>query len=147
MSTATLERPAASAQALVPAVRHALRARREARPRSRVPAAPSRTLFVVPFRSAMTAADAARLTAVAGLDCDLVPKLRGTTVSAAVRRLDFWSGLFLARGGADGEWRLECRTWGTPAPGAVRRWQLHATAAARALDPDVSPACAQEVRT
>lgn len=82
----------------------------------------------------MTDADVQRLSAAAGLDCDLPPKLRGDTVSPGVRRLDFASGLFLARG--EGEWRLEGRTWGDPA-GAVRRWRLWAAAAAQVLDPSV----------
>lgn len=96
-----------------------------------------RTLFCVPFRSALDDDAAQRLAAAAGLDCDLHSKLRGATVSAGLRRLDFDSGLFLARGADEDEWRLEGRTWGAPAAGAVRRWHLWAAAAARAVDPTV----------
>lgn len=131
MSPATLERPTAT-EAVHPAACSRLRELREPAPAPRG----SVTLFAVPFRSPMTAGDAARLAAEAGLDCDLVPKLPGDTVSPGLRRLDFASGLFLVRGAREGEWRLEGRTWGSPAPGAVHRWELWAVAAARALDPE-----------
>jgi len=96
-----------------------------------------RTLFAVSFRSPMSDLDVRHLAAVAGLDCDLHPKLRGTTVSPGVRRLDFASGLFLVRGARDGEWRLEGRTWGSPAAGAVHRWHVWAATAVQSLDPNV----------
>lgn len=134
MSPATLDRPTAP-----PTEPHAAACSRLPALQA-PPAVPPdyRTLFAVPFRSAMTAADAHRLAAAAGLACDLRPELRGDTVSPGLRRLDFASGLFLVRGDTDGTWRLEGRTWGHPAPGAVRRWHLWAAAAARALDPGVA---------
>jgi hypothetical protein len=47
--------------------------------------------------------------------------------------LDFWSGLFLERGGAEGEWVLEGRTWGHPPESVVHEWHVRAALAAREL--------------
>lgn len=143
MSTATLDRPTSTAwrrrlpRVEVPAEAPA--------PRCTAPPIPQqgphgghRTLFTVPLHSAMEPADIRRLARAAGLDCDLVSKLRGDTVSPGLRRLDFASGLFLVRGEREGEWRLEARTWGAPASGAVRRWELWAASAARVVDSEVA---------
>jgi hypothetical protein len=135
MSTATMEGPTRT-DALPPARRATSPAPPSPAPRS---PAPRRTLFAVGFRSAMSAADARRLERAAGLNCDLHSKLHGDTVAPGLRRLDFSSGLFLARGAGEDEWRLEGRTWAHPAPGAVHRWRLWALAAARALDPGARP--------
>lgn len=135
MTAATLELQRRTTAERLPAVRAALPQPATSR---RGSCGSHRTLFAVPFRSPMSDLDSRRLAAVAGLDCDLYPKLPGTTVSPGLRRLDFASGLFLVRGAHDGEWRLEGRTWGTPAPGAVHRWHVWAATAARVLDPDVA---------
>lgn len=134
MTATTLEQHPQATAAVAPAV---VAAPREPAPALRGSRGSHVTLFAVPFRSPMSTSDSRRLAAVAGLDCDLVPKLPGTTVSPGLRRLDFASGLFLVRGERDGEWRLEGRSWGAPAPGVVHRWHVWAATAARVLDPDV----------
>jgi hypothetical protein len=94
-------------------------------------------LFEVPFRSQMTDADLARLARAFDLSTHLQPKLHPDPNSPGVARLDHFSGLFLERGAADGEWVLEARTWGRPAPESVHRWHVLAAGAARQLDPSV----------
>jgi hypothetical protein len=114
MSSATLDRPHAAAQG-------------ERRFRCR-------TLFSVPFETPMSDVDLHRLSAPLGLDCDVHSKLHPGVLAPAVRRLDFESGLFLMRGAGEDEWRLEGRTWGTPAPESVHLWHLWAADGARLLD-------------
>jgi hypothetical protein len=94
-------------------------------------------MFVVPFQTAMSDADIHRLNSVLGLDTHVHPKLRGSPASPGVSRPDFFSGLFLVRGGGPQGWRLEGRTWGAPAPESVHGWHLLAADAARLLDPTV----------
>jgi hypothetical protein len=118
MSSATLDQPRAAAQG-----------KRRFR---------CRTLFSIPFETSMSDVGLHRLSAVLGLDCDLHSKLHPGVLAPAVRRLDFDSGLFLVRGAGEDEWRLEGRTWGTPAPESVHLWHLWAAGGARLLDPTVS---------
>ena len=95
-------------------------------------------MFQVPFRSAMSDADLAVLAHVLDLSTHMYPKMRPDPNSPGVARLDHFSGLFLERGADEGEWRLEGRTWGKPAPQTVREWHLLAAQAARQLDPSVT---------
>ena len=95
-------------------------------------------LFEVPFRSAMSEVDLAVLAHVLDLSRHMHPKMRPDPNSPGVARLDHWSGLFLERGAAEGEWTLEARTWGKPAPESVHEWHLLAAQAARQLDPRVT---------
>ena len=96
-----------------------------------------RVMFTVPFQTAMSDSDAHRLNSVLGMSMHLRPKLRSSPASPGVSRLDFVSGLFLLRGERPGDWRLEGRTWGAPAPETVHGWHLVAAAAARLVDPGV----------
>ena len=97
-----------------------------------------RVLFEVAFHSAMTNADLARLARTLDLSTHMVQKMRPSPNSPGVARLDHFSGLFLERGAAEGEWLLEARTWGIPAPESVHEWHLLAAGAARQLDPTVT---------
>lgn len=65
------------------------------------------------------------------------PKLRQSPAGPGAVRLDQYSGLFLERGAAEGQWLLEARTWGDPTPENVHAWHVLATGAARLLDPAV----------
>jgi len=96
------------------------------------------TLFAVPFASAMSDADIALLACTLGLVTHMHPKLFNSPTSAGLVRLDFYSGLFLERGPAEGQWVLEGRTWGDPSPSIVHEWHLCAAAAAHRLDPAVA---------
>lgn len=98
----------------------------------------ARTLFTVPFASAMSDQDAAYLSRALDLMTHLHPKLYNSPASPSVMRLDFDSGLFLRRGPTAGRWLLEGRTWGHPAPSTVREWHLRAATAAHQLDPTVT---------
>jgi hypothetical protein len=95
-------------------------------------------MFQVPFRSAMGDADLAVLRRVLDLSTHMYPKMRPDPNSPGVARLDHFSGLFLERGADEGQWRLEGRTWGRPAPETVHEWHVLAAQAARQLDPDVT---------
>jgi|SRR5579884_309045 len=97
-----------------------------------------RVLFEVPFTSEMSDADLARLARVLDLSTHLHPKQRPDPTSPGVARLDHFSGLYLEPGDSDGEWVLEARTWGKPAPESVHEWHLLAVDAARELDPTVT---------
>jgi hypothetical protein len=99
-----------------------------------------RVMFTVPFRTAMSDCDIHRLRSVLGMSAHLQPKLHKSPASPGVSRLDLFSGLFLLRGERPGDWRLEGRTWGAPAPEAVHGWHLVAAEAARLVDPGV-PVC------
>lgn len=94
-------------------------------------------LFEVPFKSEMTDADLARLARTLDLWTHMYPKLRPDPNSPGVARLDHFSGLFLERGSAEGEWVFEARTWGNPGPESVHEWHLLTAGAARQLDPRV----------
>lgn len=92
-----------------------------------------------PFTSHMSDADLARLARNLDLATGMHPKLPNSPTSPGVARLDFWSGLFLLRGATEGNWVLECRTWGDPPPSLVHDWHVRAAFAARQLDPTVEP--------
>lgn len=96
-----------------------------------------RVLFEIPFRSAMSDSDVARLTRLLDLSTHLHQKMSPDPTSPGVARLDHHSGLYLERGEKQGQWVLEGRTWGTPAPESVHEWQLAAALAGRELDPGV----------
>lgn len=96
-------------------------------------------LFEVPFRSAMTDADLARLARMFDLSTHIYSKLPSDPTSPGVARLDDFSGLYLQRGAVDTEWVLEARTWGQPAAESVHEWHVLAAAAAHQLDPAVAP--------
>lgn len=57
----------------------------------------ARTLFRVPFASAMSDADIAVLTRELDLTTHMHPKLHDSPVRPGVTRVDFYSGLFLER--------------------------------------------------
>ncbi len=96
-------------------------------------------LFEVPFHSAMTDADLARVARLLDLSTHMRPKMRPDPNSPGVARLDHFSGLFLERGEHETEWVLEARTWGNPTLETVHEWHLLATFAARQLDRTVKP--------
>ena len=96
------------------------------------------TLFTVPFASAMSDGDIALLARMLDLTTHMHPKLHDSPTSPGVVRLDFYSGLFLKRGPAEGQWVLEGRTCGDPSPPIVHDWHLRAAAAAHRLDPVVA---------
>jgi hypothetical protein len=113
------------------------------------PAAPSATssaepargavmLFEVPFASAMRDDDLALLARVLDLSTRMHPKSRPNHDSPGLARLDHTSGLFLHRGSVEGQWMLEARTWGHPAPETIHQWHVLAAGAAHQLDPTVS---------
>lgn len=95
-------------------------------------------MFEVPFSSAMSDADLAVLARVLDLSTHMYPKMRPDPNSPGVARLDHFSGLFLERGAHEGQWRLEGRTWGKPAPETVHEWHVLAAQAAHQLDPEVT---------
>ena len=97
-----------------------------------------KVIFQVPFRRAMSDADLAVLAHMLDLTTHMYPKMRPDPNSPGVARLDHFSGLFLERGADEGQWMLEGRTWGKPAPWTVHEWHLLAAQAARQLDPDVT---------
>ena len=81
-------------------------------------------LFEVPFTSAMSDPDLAVLARVLDLSTHMQQKMRPDPNSPGVARLDHFSGLFLERGGDEGRWVLEARTWGDPAPRSVHEWHV-----------------------
>lgn len=98
----------------------------------------------------MANGDLARLARAFDLSTHMHPKQRPDPTSPGVARLDHFSGLFLERGASEGEWVLEARTWGHPAPESVHEWHLEAAQAAHRLDarvtlPDRLPAQPVEV--
>lgn len=101
------------------------------------PTSRARILFSVAFESAMSDADVALLSGPLELMTHLHPKLWHSPAAPAVVRIDFFSGVFLERGSADGRWALEGRTWGDPPAWFVHGWHRRAASAARRLDPRV----------
>jgi hypothetical protein len=95
-------------------------------------------LFQVPFASAMGDSDLALLARTLDLVTHMQQKMHPDPNGPGVVRLDHFSGLFVKRGATDGEWVLEARTWGQPAPESVHEWNLVAAGAARQLDPAVT---------
>ena len=96
------------------------------------------TLFEVSFASAMSDSDLALLARTLDMTFHMDPKLRRSPAGLGIVRLDHYSGLFLKRGAVDGEWVLEARTWGHPAPQNTHEWHVLAAGAARLLDPSVA---------
>ena len=97
----------------------------------------ARTLFAVPFVSAMGDPDIAVLARTLDLVTHMHPKLHDSPTSPGVVRLDFHSGLFLKRGPDERHWVLEGRAWGDPSLSIVHDWHVRAAAAAHRLDPSV----------
>lgn len=95
-------------------------------------------LFEVPFTSAMSDSDLAVLARVLDLWTHMYPKMRPDPNSPGVARLDHFSGVFLERGADEGQWVLEARTWGQPAPQSAHEWHVLVAQAARQLDPRVT---------
>ncbi|MGH2858637.1 MAG: hypothetical protein ACRDMJ_14270, partial [Solirubrobacteraceae bacterium] len=95
-------------------------------------------LFQVPFTSQMTDSDLAQLAHTFDLSTHMYAKQRPDPTTPGVVRLDHFSGLYLERGPAEGEWVLEGRTWGRPAPRTVHRWWVLAAQTARRFDPEVT---------
>jgi hypothetical protein len=91
-----------------------------------------RVVFTVPFRSAMSGADAELLGRRLGMTTALTPKLRCTP--AGVARVSRDSGIFLVRGEAPADWALELRTWGSDPAAALRRWLLRCRDVAATLE-------------
>jgi hypothetical protein len=79
--------------------------------------------FGVPFHSAMSDADIARLAAELNLTTCFHPKLHPAVAPLGFVRLDLYSGLFLRRGKRDRESVLECRTGDGPARDALHEWR------------------------
>ncbi|HEV7175240.1 MAG TPA: hypothetical protein VGN29_07095 [Solirubrobacteraceae bacterium] len=94
-------------------------------------------LFEIPFTSVLSDLDLAVLAHVLDLSTHMYPKMRPDPNSPGLARLDHFSGLFLERGVAKGQWMLEARTWGKPAPQTVHGWHVLVAQAARQLDPRV----------
>ena len=95
-------------------------------------------LFEVPFTSAMSDSDLTVLRGVLDLSTHMYPKMRPDPNSPGFAPLDHFSGLYLERGAEKGQWVLEARTWGNPAPQSVHEWQVLVAQAARRLDPSVT---------
>jgi hypothetical protein len=57
--------------------------------------------------------------------------------SPGFARLDHDSGLFLECGADEGQWMLQARTWGHPAPESIHEWHVVTAGAAHQLDPTV----------
>src|ERR1039458_8421014 len=109
-------------------------------------------LFQVPFASTMSDCDLALLARLLDLSTHMCPKMHPDPNSPGVARLDHFSGLFLNRSATAGQWVLEARTWGPPAPQSVHEWNLLAAWAARQLDstvpfPERLPPSAPEIPT
>jgi hypothetical protein len=95
-------------------------------------------IFEVVFTSAMNDLDLAVLAHLLDLSTHMHPKMRPDPNSPGVARLDHFSGLFLERGTVEGQWRLEGRTWGRPAPETIHEWHVLVAQAARQLDSEVT---------
>ncbi len=108
----------------------------DAAPNPDAPSRGGRVLFTVRFHSEMGDVDLARLALLLDMSTNMAPKMRPDPAEPGVARLDRFSGLYLERGGQDGEWVLEGRTWGSPSSAQVRRWHVRAAQAAKRLDPE-----------
>jgi hypothetical protein len=102
------------------------------------PARGATTLFEVPFACAMSELELALLERALDLSIRMHAKMHPRPDSPGLVRLDHYSGLFLERGAAEGQWMLQARTWGHPAPQSVHGWHVVAAGAAHQLDPTVT---------
>jgi hypothetical protein len=101
-------------------------------PASGPPPQGATTLFEVPFASAMSDRELAVLERALDLSIRMHAKMHPRPDSSGFMRLDHFSGLFLERGAAEGQWMLQARTWGHPAPQSVHESHVVAAGAARA---------------
>ena len=95
------------------------------------------TLFEVPFASAMSDLDLTLLERTLDLSVRRDAKMHPRPDSPGFALLDRDSGLFLEPRAAEGQWMLQARTWGHPAPDSVHEWHVVAAGGARRLDPTV----------
>lgn len=98
------------------------------------PAGAARTLFRVPFRSAMRDEDANLLRRALDMAVHLHPKHPAVVPPLGSVPLSLDTGLYLVRGEGEAEWALECRSWGDPPAEVVRLWLGQAILGARRLD-------------
>jgi hypothetical protein len=108
-------------------------------PAARAPVHGAITLFTVAFATEMTERHLAVLARELDLSTNLRLKGRPPRDDLGFARLDHHSGLFLKRSPVEGQWLLQARTWGDPAPDAVHRWHVLAAGAAHQLDATVTP--------
>jgi hypothetical protein len=101
------------------------------------PAGAARTLFRVPFRSAMHDEDANPLRKALDMAVHLHPKHPAVVPPLGSVPLSLDTGLYLVHGEGEAEWALECRSWGDPPAEVVRLWLGQAILAARRLDRSV----------
>ncbi len=104
-----------------------------------LPAHDATTLFEVPFASAMSDRDLARLEQTLNLSLRPDATKDPRPASLGFARLDRDSGLFLEPRADAGQWMLHARTWGHPAPDSVHEWHVVAAGGAHMLDPTVVP--------
>jgi hypothetical protein len=97
------------------------------------------TLFEVPFASAMSDLDLAQLERTLDLSVRPDAKRDPRPDSLGFACLDRDSGLFLEPRAGEGQWVLQARTWGHPAPESVHEWHVVAAGGAHMLDPTVVP--------
>lgn len=83
----------------------------------------------------MSDPDVALLVRTLDLTTHLSPKLHGSPASPGAVRLDHYSGMFLERGTAEGQWVLEARTWGHPTLETVHEWRVLAAGVRTCLTP------------
>jgi hypothetical protein len=107
-------------------------------PTSGPPVRGGTTLFEVPFASPMSDLDLALLARTLDLSTRRHAKMHPRRNSPGFARLDHHSGLFLELRAAEGQWMLQARTWGHPAPQSVHEWHVLAAGAAHRLDPTVT---------
>lgn len=95
-------------------------------------------LFEVPFASAMSELDLALLERRLDLSTRVHAEMHPRPDSPAFVRLDRYSGLFVECGAAEGQWMLQARTYGRPAPQSVHEWHVVAAGGAHQLDRTVT---------
>lgn len=109
------------------------------RPAKSAPAPRYTVLFRIPFHSQMTP----RVTALLSRELDMFltfdvkAPFPSANQGAGVSRLDHFTGLYLFKNGADDEWLLECRTYGSPTAEVAHAFHVNAARVARLIDASV----------
>jgi hypothetical protein len=109
------------------------------RPPEPSPAPRYTVLFRIPFKAKMTPRVTTLLSRELGmfLTFDVKAPFPSANQGAGVSRLDHFTGLYLFQGGADDEWLLECRTYGSPSDEVAHGFHVDAARVARLIDPSV----------
>ena len=93
--------------------------------------------FSLPIHAELSGRPLGLLVSELGMWTHVQPK-QERSIPYAMAQLDPYTGLYLLRGEAEGQWTLQCRAYRPPPPASLRQWRLHADWVVAQLDGDAA---------